>query len=136
MRFQEALGEIAHNMAVAQNSSMSVQHYQNSITPPWLVRLWILLVVALVSCLAMAWYREGLGITVLTAASFLVGMLLSGLGSQFIGCPSFKTYCRYTFHSLVNREADYRREGDHMRGNAVQQFRELLAMIVGHGVAK
>jgi len=131
MRFQEALAELANNMAVTQNEPTSASIYQNAITPPWLPNVWIFALVGFVGATGGAWYVSGIGSAAATIASFLVGMLLSGLTSTRLQRPAFKTYCRYTMLSLLNREADYRKNNDHVRGNATRQFREMLIELTG-----
>lgn len=136
MRFQEAQAEIALNMSIAQNSKLPPGQYQNSITPPWLSNLWLIIVLALVTCAALAWHLAGLRAGVMAVLCFLAGMLVSGMSSMVLSRPTLKTYCRVTYRSLLNREADYRKGGDHMRGDAIRQFRELLEMVVGPSLTK
>lgn len=131
MRFQEALAKLANNMAVAQNEPASASIYQNAITPPWLPNVWIFASIGFVGAAGAAWYVSGIASLAATAVAFFVGMLLSGLTSARLQRPAFKTYCRYTMLSLLNREADYRKNNDDMRGNATRQFREMLISLTG-----
>src|SRR5438128_5898649 len=59
MRFQQALAELAGHMAIAENSRAAPITYQNSITPPWLPNLWILLAAGVVGLVVAAGYYSG-----------------------------------------------------------------------------
>ncbi|MBM3527475.1 MAG: hypothetical protein FJX62_05240 [Alphaproteobacteria bacterium] len=131
MRFQEALAELARNMAVAEGSQSRPINYQNSITPPWLVKLWIALAILLAALLLATWFYQGILATMLGGVCFLFGMLASGVGSMILSRPHYLTYYRLAFHTLANREADYRRDGDILRADAARHFQGLMKLIVG-----
>ncbi|WP_315742428.1 MULTISPECIES: hypothetical protein [unclassified Bradyrhizobium] len=131
MRFQEGLAELGRNMAIAENSKDSASSYQNSITPPWLMNVWLSLAAALLGSAGTAAYLSGIGTAALVVLLFLAGMLASGLTSRALSRPHFETYCRLALRSLLQRQADYRRDGDVIRADAAQHLTWLLTVLVG-----
>jgi len=135
-RFQRALAEIAQNMAIAENSRTPAINYQNSVTPPWLVKLWIALILGLASLVIAAGYSDGIKGAGIAFVTFLGGLLASGIASNILSRPRYLTYYRWAFHTLANREADYRRDGDVTRAKAAAHFQFLMSTIVGDEVRK
>jgi hypothetical protein len=131
MRFQQALAELAGHMAVAENSRAAPISYQNSITPPWLPNLWILLAAGVVGLVVAAGYYSGVWGAAVAVIALLAGMLASGMASMALSRPRALTYYRYAFHVLANREADFRRDGDIARANAAEHFQFLMSTVIG-----
>lgn len=136
MRFQEALAELATNMAIAENSRVPAINYQNSVTPPWLVTSWIALIAALVGVLIASAYFDGIRGAGVAVVTFLGGLLASGIASMVLSRPLYVTYYRVAFRTLVNREADYRRDGDVARADAAKHYFSLMSLIVGDQLRK
>lgn len=118
LRFQEALAELAKNMAISENSRSPAISYQNGVTPPWLVKAWMALAAGLVSIVIAAGYFDGIKGAGIAVATFLGGLLISGSVSSAMSRPSYLTYYQMAFHTLAHREADYRRDGDFARADA------------------
>lgn len=135
-RFQGALAELAQNMSIAENSRIPPINYQNSVTPPWLIKAWMALAVGLAVLVITAGYFEGIQGGGVAIVAFLGGILASGLASKILSRPHYRTYYRWAFHTLANREADYRRDGDAARADAAEHFQFLMNTIVGDQLRK
>jgi hypothetical protein len=130
-RFQGALAEIGRNMAVAEGNKTKPISYQNSITPPWLTKLWIGLAVTSIGAVCYLSYRAGFGSAFVGLVALVAGSLISGIISSMLGRPHFETYLHCALHELVNREADYRRDGDLARADAAKHYVWLISLIAG-----
>jgi hypothetical protein len=131
MRFQEALAVLGRNMAIAENSKAPAISYQNSVTPPWLVTAWIWLASGAAGLTALSAYFAGIAGSIVGIALFLLGVLISGLGSTALASPSPLTYYRLAYHTLANREANYRRNGDITHAEAAKHLQFLMRTVIG-----
>lgn len=131
LRFQEALAELGRKMAVAQNSTQPPITYQNSITPPWLTNVWLLIAFSVAALIVATGYLNGITDAVVGAVLCIVGMTASGLLSRGVSRPGAVTYYRWAYHTLVNREADYRRDGDNSRADAARHFQQMMVTLLG-----
>jgi hypothetical protein len=136
LRIQGALIKLAKNMAVAENSRLRPITYQNSITPTWLTKAWVTLIAAFVGVLIAAGFVGGIWKAVIAGLIVIGGTILSGSASVAFARPRYLTYYRLVFHTLVNREADYRRDGDLMRADAAKHFAWLMTILLGDELTK
>lgn len=109
---------------------MPTAHYQNSLTPPWLVKVGIVLWLGSLGTLVADGYFTGMRPVAADFLAFVGGMLISASAIKLLSWPTDETYYRAAFHTLVNREADYRRNGDAMRAEAAQQFQVLMIALL------
>lgn len=131
MAFQWGLKQFAERMAAFEKRGLPAISYQNSITPPSVTAMWLFLLALLIVLIAFATFAGGpLGLAISVIAAFC-GIVVSGIMSRVLWWPSENTYFEWAFHSLANRAANYRRDGDNMRADAAEQFCGLLNAIAG-----
>lgn len=111
---------------MAEKHGLGVQpiQYQNTLTPPWLTNFTIAVWVALFADAAWVWYLNGWeqGIGALVAAIILPAMFQAVLPPH----RGSGIFLRNAFHTMINRQADYERDGDQARAQAMAINVELL----------
>ncbi|QPB20378.1 hypothetical protein [Rhizobium sp. 007] len=111
---------------MAEKHGLGVQpiQYQNTLTPPWLTNFTIAVWVALFADAAWVWYLNGWqqGVGALVAAIILPAMFQAVLPPR----RGSGMFLRNAFHAMVNLQADYERDGDQARAQAMAINVELL----------
>ncbi|HRF07563.1 MAG TPA: hypothetical protein PL193_02810 [Xanthobacteraceae bacterium] len=129
MRFQSFMSDIAKHMAKKESAGIEPIKYQNSITPPRLVQGILALLAVTAGLIAFAGYQSGLTAAAVAFGLLIAGIVFSLLASTLLGRPADESYRAIIIHSLANREADYRRDGDLMRAGAAKRYLALVSEI-------
>jgi hypothetical protein len=90
--------------------------FQDALTPPWRTKLaltlWAIVFIVFLAAFSSFGFEVG---AALVALFVLVSVLT---GALLIPAPESRHYLRIIFHALVNRLADFRRDGDEFREKA------------------
>jgi hypothetical protein len=87
--------------------------------------LWCVIVIVM----AIVFYNFGIVAGLSHLGLFLVVTLLCGV--FLVPAPESQHYLKIIFHTLTNREADYRRDGDQLRADAAKHFADCLVEVYG-----
>ena len=126
LSFSATLADTAALLAEQDGTGARPILYQNSITPPFLTNLTIALWVGMAGSVAWIWWQAGWPAGIVAVLTALVVPAVS----QAIVPPrrNSPVYVRQAFHSLVNRSANYQRDGDHERAIAAKELADRLAV--------
>ena len=95
--------------------------FQDAVTPPWSAYIAIGTWIAIVSLVGVMFWsfgavKGGLAVAVIVVVSILAGLLV-------VPKPMSRFWVSRIYHSMVKREAAYRKNNDHMRADAVRGLR-------------
>ena len=97
----------------------SATGFQDAITPPWQTNLALFVYVAAVAIVIAMWWQAGW----LSALGAAVGILVgSSLVKLVLPKPSDPHYKKLIVQSMCSRYADYMRDGDVMRAEAMEHL--------------
>jgi hypothetical protein len=130
--FGEALKPLSERMALISNVGAPPINYRRGLTPPWYTKAFIFIVCIILGMLIAAISRGGIFELVIAILCLVVAAALSMAANAAISWPTKETYYRMVFHSLTNREADYKRDGDLRRADAAQHHQQLMISALGN----
>jgi hypothetical protein len=128
-RYDLRLMEACKIIGVQISSGASETGFQEAIAPPSSTHLaivtWALIVALLLSALfVFGWSKFGV-----VAGTFLVMCIVSG--ASFIPKPDSPYYVRVIYRSMVNRYADYEKQGDRVRSDAMKKLIDRVEQTFG-----
>ena len=132
LSFQYSMKELSLEMARFANVGVAPIQLQNAITPPQFSNAFIILVVIALGMLVVAGFQGGMFEVVIAMAVLIGALVVSGAVNVATSWPSQKTYRDIIFHSLISREANYRRDGDQMRADAIVVHKDLMLAVIGN----
>lgn len=124
LSYSGTLKELRATMAGTHEPGVQPIQCQNILTPPWLTNLMIISWVDLIIISAWIWHLNGWQQGLCAA---LAGLLLPAIFQAAL--PPRRgsgLFLRHAFHSMINRQADYEREGDNARARAIAATIELM----------
>ena len=92
---------------------------QDAITPPWLTNLVWIVYVSIAVVLGVTWWLLGWVLALVALAVVFVG---SSLVKLVLPTPSGSHYERLILQSMITRHANYVRDGDKLRADAMKQL--------------
>lgn len=124
LSYSGTLQETGAVMAEKHGLGLQPIQYQNTLTPPWLTNATIVAWVALIAVVAWIWYLKGWqqGVGALVAAVLLPAVFQVLLPPR----RGSGVFVRHAFHTMINRQADYERDGDKARAQAMAANVEIL----------
>ncbi len=124
LSYSATLQEAGAMMAEKHGLGVQPIQYQNALTPPWLTNITIAVWVALFADAAWVWYLIGWqqGFGALGAAIILPALFQAVLPPR----RGSRIFLRNAFHTMINRQSDYERDGDRARAQAMAGNVELL----------
>ncbi len=97
----------------------SATGFQNAITPPWQTNLAIFVYIACVAVIVIMWWQIGWLSALGSAAVIFIGSLLTKI---ILPKPYSIHYRNLISQSMCSRYANYTRDGDDMRAQAMKQL--------------
>ena len=129
--FQEALKPLSEKMVPVSNVGVPPVNYQRGISPPWYTKAFFFIALVMLVALIAAGFHGGIFELVIAIVCFVAATVLSMAANTAASWPRKETYHRIVFHSLINREANYRRDGDLLRADAAQHHQHLMISALG-----
>lgn len=118
LSYSATLQDAAKLMAGKHGLGVQPIQYQNTLNPPWLTNAAISVWVLSIANVVWIWYLNGWqqGAGALVAAAILPAVFQALLPPRM----GSGVYLRNAFHTMVNRQANYKRDGDEARAQAME----------------
>jgi len=107
--------------------------YQDAITPPSSTNLTLLTWALIVALLLYAIFGFGWSEFGIVAGTFLVVSIVAG--ASFVPKPDSAHYVKRIYRSMVNRCADYEKQGDTVRSDAMKELIDRVEETFGEKLA-
>lgn len=115
MRFTQATLSFGRSLAETESGT----GVQDAITPPWQTNLAMITYIGVVAVVAVMWWHVGWGSGLGAIALILVGGAVVSAALPDKDAPHFRNLI---LRSMISRYADYVRDGDTMRAEAMKQL--------------
>jgi len=120
-RFALHQTESCRIIGVKLSDDSSGTGFQDAITPPWQTQLWLLALVSSIASIGYLFWAGGFGTGIKAIVTSLVVFFVVG---AVLPKPESTFFVRQVYQSMVSRYANYRRDGDEIRGEAMKALVE------------
>jgi hypothetical protein len=132
-RYQLGLTNACKAMGVQIASGTTEIGYQDAITPPSSTNLTLVTWALIVALLLYALFGFGWSEFGFSAGTFLIVSIISG--ASFVPKPDSAHYIRRIYRSMVNRYANYEKQGDRVRSDAMKELIDRVEQTFGEKLA-
>ena len=132
-RYQLGLTSACKTIGVQIGSGATEMGFQDAITPPSSTNLTFLTWALMVALSLYAIFGFGWGEFWIVAGTFLMVSIVAG--ASFVPKPDSAHYVRRIYRSMVNRYADYEKQGDRVRSDAMKDLIDRVEQIFGEKLA-
>ena len=132
-RYHLGLTNACKTIGVQLGSGTTQTGYQDAITPPSSTNLTLLTWALIVALLLYAIFGFGWSEFGIVAGTFLVASIVAG--ASFVPKPDSAHYVRRIYRSMVNRYADYDKQGDRVRSDAMRELVDRVEQTFGEKLA-